>query len=98
MRYVLRRIILAWRVLSTLKATASPDFAAETNSASLISFRLLVITEFLADWTNAFIRPPFFSFNFRRRIVHLACQSVFYPRPRQISEDRRICFCELRFS
>src|SRR3984885_9563042 len=42
MRYVLRRIFSEWRVLSSTKAIASPDFAAETNSASLISFRRLL--------------------------------------------------------
>src|SRR5271163_108813 len=57
MRYARHRILLEWRLLSSKKAKASPDLAAETSRASLISFRLPLMTELLAGAIRTLIRP-----------------------------------------
>src|ERR1700683_3086377 len=57
MRYARHRILFEWRVQSSKKAKASPHFAAETRRASLIPFRLPLMTELLAGAIQALIRP-----------------------------------------
>src|SRR5271156_2547268 len=58
-RYARRRILLEWRLLSSTKATGSPDFAAEINTSSRTSFKVRLMSRSLADGLGGFITPSF---------------------------------------